>query len=90
MTKTPSREALRVSAARRPLVVRLTDDSIDFFDRSAAGELDAVALRLEAGGGLLAVISLDLDGAVLHGAARPAVPFEVARDLLHIARAAAR
>jgi len=44
-----------------------------------------VALGLEAGDDLRAVVALDLDDAVLCGAARPAEALEVARDRVEVA-----
>jgi len=44
-----------------------------------------VPLRLQAPGDLLAVVALDLDGAVLHRAARAAQALQVARDRLQVA-----
>ena len=46
----------------------------------AAGELDRVALRLQPSRDLLALVALDLDGAVLHGAAGAAVLLQVLRE----------
>src|SRR5207244_6574000 len=53
---------------------------------SAAGELDLVALRGQAGSDLLAMVPLDLDRAVLRGAAGAAVALQVRRDSVEVAR----
>ena len=50
-------------------------------DRLATGQLDAEADLLQSGGHLLAVVALDLDHAVLHGAARAAEALELGCDL---------
>ena len=57
---------------------RLTAAPLHRRRRSAAGELDRVALRAEAVGDLLAVVALDLDGVALDGSARAAQLLQVA------------
>ena len=58
--------------------------------RSAACELHVVPGRAEAGRDLVAVVALDLDGAVLAGAACTAEALQVGRHRLRVARGSPR
>src|SRR4051812_19881784 len=78
------RSTLRERSKHRSGGAAITVSSSICARGSAARELHAVALRLEPGGRLLAVVALELDRAVLDRAARAAEPLEIGRDGLQL------